>query len=57
MTIAHPELLLRWAKNFNICVDADANANTDAWGSTIALHERCSGELKIVYIFFELMVL
>ena len=25
----------------------DANANADAGGSTIALHERCSGELKI----------
>ena len=32
-------------------VDADANpnakANADAGGSTIALHERCLGELKI----------
>ena len=27
--------------------DADANANADAGGSTIALHERCSGKLKI----------
>ena len=27
-------------------VDADANANTDAIGSTIALPERFSGELK-----------
>ena len=27
-------------------VDADANANADAWASTIALPERCSGELK-----------
>ena len=27
-------------------MDADANANADAGGSTIALHERCSGELK-----------
>ena len=26
-------------------VDADADANADAWGSTIALPERCSGEL------------
>ena len=26
--------------------DANANANADAGGSTIALHERCSGELK-----------
>ena len=28
-------------------VDADANANADARGSTIALRERCSGELKM----------
>ena len=28
-------------------VEADANANADAGGSTIALRERCSGELKI----------
>ena len=27
-------------------VDADVNANADASGSTIALCERCSGELK-----------
>ena len=27
-------------------VDADANAIADAGGSTIALPERCSGELK-----------
>ena len=38
----------RWwgLKNFNI-VDADVNANADAEGSTIALRERCSGELKM----------
>ena len=29
--------------------DANANANADAGGSTIALPERCSGELKGVY--------
>ena len=29
-------------------VDADANADADAGGSTIALCERCSGELKII---------
>ena len=28
--------------------DANANANVDARGSTIALHEHCSGELKMV---------
>ena len=33
-------------------MDADANANTDAGGSTIALPERCSGELKKVLILF-----
>ena len=27
--------------------NANANANTDAGGSTIALRERCSGELKM----------
>ena len=27
-------------------MDADANANADAGGSTIALRELCSGELK-----------
>ena len=27
--------------------NANANANADARGSTIALRERCSGELKI----------
>ena len=26
----------------------DANADADARGSTIALHERCSGELKML---------
>ena len=26
----------------------DADANADVGGSTIALHERCSGELKMV---------
>ena len=37
--------------NFNaklltfVDADANANANADARGSTIALHERCSGEL------------
>ena len=29
-------------------VDADANAASDAGGSTIALCERCSGELKSI---------
>ena len=32
--------------NANTKVNANANANADAWGSTIALPERCSGELK-----------
>ena len=27
-------------------MDADANANADAGGSTTALRERCSGELR-----------
>ena len=31
-------------------VDADANANANAGGSTIALRERCSGELKLNHI-------
>ena len=33
--------------NANANVNANANANADAGGSTIALRERCSGELKI----------
>ena len=42
--------LKNFNENFNICVDAyaNANANADAGGSTIALGERCSGELKMV---------
>ena len=34
-------------KNFNVNVDADPDANTDAWGSAIALPGFCPGELKI----------
>ena len=29
-------------------MDADANANADVGGSTIALRERCSGEVKMM---------
>ena len=41
-----------------IFVDADSNANADAGGSTIALPERCSGELKtkqarVVFLFYD----
>ena len=32
--------------------NANANANADAGGSTIALRERCSGELKMHAEFF-----
>ena len=31
----------------NAYANANPNANADAGGSTIALYERCSGELKI----------
>ena len=30
----------------NSNANTNANANADAWGSTIALRERCSDELK-----------
>ena len=32
-------------------VDVDANANADTGGSTIALREPCSGELKSVRVY------
>ena len=32
--------------NANADANVNANANADAGGSTIALHELCSGELK-----------
>ena len=31
-------------------VHANVNTNADAWGSTIALRERCSGELKMTFV-------
>ena len=45
------EVLKTLTQNFNICdtdAKANANANADAWGSTIALRERCSGQLKMI---------
>ena len=36
-------------------MDADANANGDAGGSAIALHELCSGELIIAITFNALL--
>ena len=42
----------------NANANANATANADAGGSTIALPERCSGELKmenIIYIIISLV--
>ena len=39
--------------NPNTYANANANANANARGSTIALHERCSGELKIKHKKFK----
>ena len=43
--LGHNEVLKTLTKTLTF-VDADANTTADAGGSTIALGERCSGELK-----------
>ena len=47
MRLGNNEVLETLTKTLTF-VDADANANTDAGSSTIALRECCSGELKIM---------
>ena len=38
-------------------MDANANAKANAGGSTIALHELCSGKLKMVLVNVNMMLI